>query len=353
MIARLFAIEAGIKGKPPAERLAARRAKATPILAELRAFLDATMGKLSGKSSLAGAFRYVASRWIALTRYVGDGRLEMSNAAERAIRPLALGRKNYLFAGSDEGGRRAAIMYTLIETARLNDVDPEGLACRRHQPHSRSPQHEDRRTAPMEMERSQFAGHRRIVARGRHITLTFIAPGKPMQNGFCESFNGRMRDEFLNEASITPEPRSRTGSTTTIGDGRTRRWAISHRRPMPPISPQHAIGCATPTICGRPLGKLFLRQRLFGDCGHMSGLSMRGRSPLAMMLSASSGFSSAPRARGAGRGTECPGRRFAGSPSPHCALAKLVNQVRCDFGRMSSITRRRIPLLGGTVRRSS
>jgi transposase len=126
MIARLFAIEADIKGRPPAERLAARRAKATPILSELRAFLDATMEKISGKSSLAGAFRYATSRWTALTRYVGDGRLEMSNnVAERAMRPLALGRKNYLFAGSDEGGRRAAIIYTLIETARLNDVDPE------------------------------------------------------------------------------------------------------------------------------------------------------------------------------------------------------------------------------------
>jgi hypothetical protein len=89
-----FAIEADIKGRPPAERLAARRAKATPILSELRAFLDATMEKISGKSSLAGAFRYAASRWTALTRYVGDGRLEMSNnAAERAMRPLALGTK--------------------------------------------------------------------------------------------------------------------------------------------------------------------------------------------------------------------------------------------------------------------
>jgi transposase len=126
MIARLFAIEADIKGKPPTERVAARRAKATPILAELRAFLDETMAKISGKSGLAGALRYAVSRWTALARYIDDGRLEMSNnAAERAIRPLALGRKNYLFAGSDEGGRRAAILYTLIETARLNDVDPE------------------------------------------------------------------------------------------------------------------------------------------------------------------------------------------------------------------------------------
>ena len=73
-------------------RLAARRAKATPILSELRAFLNATMEKVSGKSSLSGAFRYAVSGWTALTRYVGDGRLERSNnAAERAIRPLATG----------------------------------------------------------------------------------------------------------------------------------------------------------------------------------------------------------------------------------------------------------------------
>ena len=78
MIARLFAIEADIKGKPPTERLAARRAKATPILSELRAFLDATMEKISGKSSLAGAFRYALSRWAGLTRYLDYGRIEMS-----------------------------------------------------------------------------------------------------------------------------------------------------------------------------------------------------------------------------------------------------------------------------------
>ncbi|WP_159289367.1 IS66 family transposase, partial [Methylosinus sporium] len=108
MIARLFAVEAGVKGRPPAERVAARQE------AELRAFLDATLAKISGKSDFAKAIRYATSRWTALTRYVDDGRLEMTNnAAERAIRPLTLGRKNYLFAGSDEGGRRAAIMYTL------------------------------------------------------------------------------------------------------------------------------------------------------------------------------------------------------------------------------------------------
>ena len=126
MIAQLFAIEADIRGKSPTERCAARRQNSAPVLAELKSFLDATLAKISGKSSLAGAIRYATSRWAALTRYVDDGRLEMSNnAAERAIRPVALGRKNFLFAGSDAGGRRAAIMYTLIETCKLNEIDPE------------------------------------------------------------------------------------------------------------------------------------------------------------------------------------------------------------------------------------
>ena len=93
---------------------------------ELAAFLDATLPKLSGKGELAGAMRCARSRWQALTRYLDDGRLEISNnAAERAIRPLALGRKNYMFAGSDAGGDRAAAIYTLVETAKLNGLDPE------------------------------------------------------------------------------------------------------------------------------------------------------------------------------------------------------------------------------------
>ena len=96
MIARLFAIEADAKGKPPFERVVARRAKATPILAELRAFLDATMAKISGKSGLAGAFRYAVSRWTALTRYLDDGRLEMSTddaeKRESSARRSGLGR---------------------------------------------------------------------------------------------------------------------------------------------------------------------------------------------------------------------------------------------------------------------
>jgi hypothetical protein len=98
----------------------------TPLIDDLAAFLDASLATISGRSDLAKAIRYARSRWTALTRYLDDGTLEISNnAAERAIRPLVVGRKNYLFAGSDAGGARAAAAYTLIETAKLNGLDPE------------------------------------------------------------------------------------------------------------------------------------------------------------------------------------------------------------------------------------
>jgi len=125
-IGRLFDIERAAHGLPPDMRRRIRQSRAVPLIEELTGFLDATLRKLSGKSELAGAIRYARSRWKALTRYLTDGRLEISNnAAERAIRPLALGRKNWIFAGSDSGGERAAAIYTLIETAKLNGLDPE------------------------------------------------------------------------------------------------------------------------------------------------------------------------------------------------------------------------------------
>jgi transposase len=125
-IAELFAIEERINGRAPPERLAVRQQDAVPLLAELETFLHRALNQISGKSTLAKAIRYSLSRWTALTRYTTDGRLEMTNnAVERAIRPLALTRKNYLFAGSDSGGMRAAAMYTLIESAKMNRLDPE------------------------------------------------------------------------------------------------------------------------------------------------------------------------------------------------------------------------------------
>jgi transposase len=125
-IAELFAIETRINGSTPPLRLEARQEDSVPLLAALETFLRSALGQISGKSTLAKAIRYALNRWPQLTRYTTDGRLEMTNnAAERAIRPLVLGRKNYLFAGSDSGGHRAAAMYTIIETAKMTGLDPE------------------------------------------------------------------------------------------------------------------------------------------------------------------------------------------------------------------------------------
>jgi hypothetical protein len=125
-IGDLFTIEREIRGRAPEARLAARQLRSVPILKALRLFLDEALARTSTKGKLAVAIRYSTTRWAALTRYTTDGRLEMSNnAAERAIRPLALGRRNWTFAGSDAGGRRAAAMYTIIESAKMNGLDVE------------------------------------------------------------------------------------------------------------------------------------------------------------------------------------------------------------------------------------
>ena len=124
-IGELYAIEREIRGQAPKDRLAVRRARSAPLLETLRVWLRATHATLSVKSPLAGAIQYTLARWAALTRYTEDGRIEIdNNPAERAIRALVLGRRNYLFAGSDAGGETAARLYSLIGTCRLNDIDP-------------------------------------------------------------------------------------------------------------------------------------------------------------------------------------------------------------------------------------
>jgi hypothetical protein len=125
-IGELYAIEEAIRGKPPDERLAERQARARPLLDDLESWLRATLATLSRKSDTAAAILYSLKLWPALTRYADDGRFEIDNsAAERALRGVALGRRNFLFAGADSGGERAAAMYGLIGTAKLNGVDPE------------------------------------------------------------------------------------------------------------------------------------------------------------------------------------------------------------------------------------
>jgi len=125
-IGELYDIEADIRGSPPDERRKIRQQRAAAKLKALRAWLERERARLPGKSATAQAIRYALSRWTALARYLDDGTIEIdNNAAERAIRPIALGRKNWLFAGSDDGGDRAADIASLIETARLNGLDPQ------------------------------------------------------------------------------------------------------------------------------------------------------------------------------------------------------------------------------------
>ncbi len=125
-IGALYGIEEQIRGKPPNERRAVRHAQAQPLLDSLRLWFEATLSKLSRKSETTAAIHYALSRWDALTRYIKDGHIEIdNNAAERSLRGVALGRKNYLFAGSDMGGERAAAIYSLIGSAKLNGLDPE------------------------------------------------------------------------------------------------------------------------------------------------------------------------------------------------------------------------------------
>jgi transposase len=125
-IGQLYAIEREIRGRPPEERKQVRQARARPVLDAMQPWLETNYSKLSRKSDTAKAIQYALGRWAALTRYGDDGTIEIdNNAAERALRAVALGRKNYLFAGSDAGGERAALLYSLIGSAQLNGLDPE------------------------------------------------------------------------------------------------------------------------------------------------------------------------------------------------------------------------------------
>lgn len=122
----LFEIERPINGKSAEERRAVRQELSKPLVDELQAYMREQRAKLSRSHDLAKAIDYILKRWDAFTRFLNDGRVCLSNnAAERALRGIALGRKSWLFCGSDCGGRRAAAMYSLIISAKMNDVDPQ------------------------------------------------------------------------------------------------------------------------------------------------------------------------------------------------------------------------------------
>jgi len=125
-IAALYAIEADVRGQPPDARRRARQQRTKPLIEALRDFLDDALRRLSPKSDIAKAIAYGTKRWAALTCFLDDGRLEIdNNIAERAMRGIAVGRRNWLFAGSKIGGERAAAIYSVIETCKMNGIKPQ------------------------------------------------------------------------------------------------------------------------------------------------------------------------------------------------------------------------------------
>ncbi len=122
----LFDIERAINGRSAEERLKIRKEKSAPLMADLETWMREERAKLSKHAAVAKAMDYMLKRWDSFARFLEDGRICLTNnAAERSLRSLALGRKSWLFAGSDRGGDRAAVMYTLIGSAKLNDIDPQ------------------------------------------------------------------------------------------------------------------------------------------------------------------------------------------------------------------------------------
>lgn len=125
-IAKLYQIESEMRGQPPDQRHAVRQDKAKPVFEQLEIWLQAQLTCISGKTPLAGEIRYALTRMKRMRPYLDHGFLELdNNTAERSMRPIALGRKNYMLMGADRGGNSAAIAYTLIETAKLNKIDPQ------------------------------------------------------------------------------------------------------------------------------------------------------------------------------------------------------------------------------------
>jgi transposase len=125
-IGDLYDIERQIKGQPRDAQLAIRQTETRPKVEAFRAWAEVQLARIPGKSDIAKAFRYALNRWDAFTLFLDDGRLAIdNNAAERAIKPVVIGRKNFLFAGSDAGGETLASAMTIIETAKFNGLDPQ------------------------------------------------------------------------------------------------------------------------------------------------------------------------------------------------------------------------------------
>ena len=149
----VFDVEREINGLSAEQRLATRRLRSAPLVAALEEWLRAERAKLSRHNAVAKAIDYMLTRWSAFARFLNDGRICLTNnAAERALRGLALGRKSWLFAGSERGAERAAVMYTLIQTAKLNHIDPQAWLADVLSRIAETPPESAQRTSPLELD---------------------------------------------------------------------------------------------------------------------------------------------------------------------------------------------------------
>ena len=179
-IQALYQIEAEITGRSAADRHAERQVRSKPLLDDLHTWMQAQRRRASSKTALGKALQYALGRWEALARYADDGKLAIdNNLAERLLRGIAVTRKNFLFLGSDKGGERAAILYTLIETAKLNGLNPEAyLPHAIDQAGARPSRLQAQRTPALELQ-GRHQHHLNSlcdVNRGDRLTLTLEVP---------------------------------------------------------------------------------------------------------------------------------------------------------------------------------
>ncbi|MBP1295771.1 hypothetical protein M2192_000375 [Bradyrhizobium elkanii USDA 61] len=198
----LFEIERTINGKTPEQRLAARRDKSRPIVADLEIWMRQQRTLLSSGNGTAKAINYLLNRWAAFTRFLDDGRICLSNnAAERALRGVAIGRRNWTFAGSDAGGNRAAAVYTLIETCKMNDVDPQAWLA---DVLARLPDHPVNRVAdllPWNWKATQQP-KRPLPEAPRQTGATSRGAGRMRTNGWQLSTNQKHRDQLTSRTRV-------------------------------------------------------------------------------------------------------------------------------------------------------
>jgi hypothetical protein len=223
-IGALYDIESRIAGQNADTRLAARQAHSKPKVEAFRAWAAQQVARIPAKGDLANAFRYALTRWPSFCLFLDDGRVAIdNNAAERALRPIGIGRHNWPFAGSDTGAETLARAMTIIETAKMNDLDP-GLPHRRHRPHQRPQDQPYRRFAAVELDATGNTPKRTASHAGAHSDNHFARNGGLMPTvgrvctlGYVATLLGE--DLEMPEAIVSNDDNLTYGSIVSVSTG--------------------------------------------------------------------------------------------------------------------------------------